>query len=245
MIQEHHTAGRQRKLTAVDGVRAGIPIAVGYLPIAIAFGLLARSAGVAAEAAILMSLIVFAGASQFVGINLLALGTVYGEIVLTTFLLNLRHFLMSASLAHRLEEGTGRIWRAILSFGITDETFTVATLRDERELSPQFLAALNATAFVAWNAGTWVGLFLAEELPAALKVSMGIALYAMFVGLLVPAVKKSRQALVVAVTAMAVNGLLQTVPAVAGLSAGWCLVIATLAGAVTGACLYQQKGEES
>jgi 4-azaleucine resistance transporter AzlC len=231
------------RLTVADGIKAGIPIAVGYIPIAIAFGLLAKSSGVPNEVSILMSLAIFAGASQFVGVNLLALGTAYWEIVLATFILNLRHFLMAASLAQRLDKQTPKPWLALVSFGITDETFSVASLREEQYLSTGFVLALNGMAFAAWNIGTWVGLFLAGGLPESVKASMGIALYAMFVGLLLPSMKKSRPALVIGLAAMVMHGLLRVMPGLEGLSAGWGVVIATVAGAVAGAILFVDGGE--
>ena len=233
---------RPQRLTAVDGLKAGLPIAIGYIPIAIAFGLLAKSSGLPSEIAMLMSFAIFAGASQFVGINLLTLGTAYWEIVLATFILNLRHFLMSASLSSRMEKNTAKSYLALVSFGITDETFTVASLREEKELSKEFLLALNVMAFAAWNGGTWIGLFLAQGLPDAIKASMGIALYAMFVGLLVPSMRKSRPALIVAVVAMTLHGLLGVMPGLENLSTGWSIVIATVIGALLGTWLFPSEG---
>ncbi|WP_269431648.1 AzlC family ABC transporter permease [Bacillus sp. JCM 19034] len=84
------------------GLKIGIPVAIGYIPIAIAFGLLAKSAQISDIVTLMMSLIIFAGASQFIGINLIMAGVAYWEIVFTTFLLNVRHFLMTASLSQRL-----------------------------------------------------------------------------------------------------------------------------------------------
>lgn len=231
-------------LSATDGMRAGIPIAVGYIPIAIAFGLLAKASGVPNTVSMLMSLAIFAGASQFVGVSLLALGAAYWEIVLTTFILNLRHFLMSASLSLRLDKTIGKAGLALISFGITDETFTVASLRPETRLSQNFLLGLNLTAFTAWNAGTWIGLFLAEGLPEDLKASMGIALYAMFVGLLVPSMKNSRPALVIGILAMTIHAALRYIPAFSHLSAGWSIVIATIISAAAGAILFTE-GEDT
>nr|MBO2470792.1 branched-chain amino acid ABC transporter permease [Bacillota bacterium] len=96
------------------GVRTGVPIAVGYLPISMAFGVLARSAGLPEVAAVAMSVLVYAGASQFVAVNLLALGVAWSEIVLTTFLLNLRHLLMTAALSRRIEPGVPKPLRALV-----------------------------------------------------------------------------------------------------------------------------------
>jgi 4-azaleucine resistance transporter AzlC len=183
-----------------NGSRAGFPIAIGYIPVAIAFGILARSADIPYYVAAMMSAFVFAGASQFVAVGLLQTGTAIGEIVLTVFVLNFRHLLMSASLATRIESGVTRGKLYLLAFGVTDETFSVASLRPEDKLSAGFLIGLNGISFAAWNAGTWAGLFLASGFPEAVQSSMGIALYAMFVGLLVPSARAAKPVLFVALT---------------------------------------------
>ncbi len=233
----------QERLTFANGAAAGVPVAVGYLPIAVTFGLLAKSSGVPDYITIMMSFFIFAGASQFVGVNLLALGAAHWEIVFTTFIINLRHFLMTASLTRRVEEGTAKKWLALLSFGVTDETFTVASLRRERELSPAFLLGLNLIAFSAWNAGTWAGIFLGSGLPEAIQTSMGIALYAMFIGLLVPSMKKSRPVLVISLLAVGIHSFLQWFPLFEGLSAGWGIIITTILAAAAGAVIFPGGGK--
>lgn len=238
MNVEHNTFSRNQ---FIHGCRAGLPIAFGYLPIAVAFGLLANSAGVPASVSILMSFLVFAGASQFVAINLLSLGTSFGEIILTTMILNLRHLLMSASLSQRIPQETPRKWLALIAFGITDETFTVASLREEAKLTPWFLIGLNLVSFSAWNLGTWVGVFFGATLPSSIQSAMGIALYTMFIGLLIPSVRQSFSILVIALTAAGVHSLLHWLPIFGGLSTGWNIIIATMIAALFGAMFYSEE----
>lgn len=224
-----------------EGVRAGLPIAVGYLPIAVTFGLLAQSLGVPGYGAMAMSLIVFAGASQFVGVNLLALGASVPEITLAAFVLNFRHFLMSSALSRRVRGGTPALVKGVLAFGVTDETFSVASVRDEAFLSASFIMGLNGAAYLAWNAGTFAGVFLAASIPPMLQNSMGIALYAMFVGLVVPSLRRGRPVILVVVVAMAVNSLFDWLPALQSLRGGWGIMAATLAASVFGALLFPRK----
>lgn len=239
-----HVPGKSAQLTIKDGIKAGIPIAIGFIPIALAFGILAKASGVPNTISSLMSLLVFAGASQFVAVNLLSLGVMHFEIIMTTFILNLRHMLMSASLAQRLEKRTPKKTLSILAFGVTDETFSMASFRQESVLSSSFMLGLNFTAFAAWNVGTWAGIFLATGLPESIKSSMGIALYAMFIGLLIPSLKGSNPFLVVALMAAAVHSVLSWAPLFASLSAGWTVVISTAVAAVIGAVLFP-KGVEN
>ena len=235
-----HTS--ERRLAFFDGIKSGIPIAFGYIPIAIAFGLLAKSAGVPNYIAILMSLMIFAGASQFVGINLIALGTNPWEIVLTTFILNLRHLLMAASISQKLEAGSSKKYLSILSFGITDETFSVASLREELQLKPEFVFGLNLLAFSAWNVGTWMGVFLAEGLPESIKASMNIAIYAMFIGLLVPSCRKSNPILFISLLAMTIHSLLYFAPGFSWVSTGSRIVITTVVTAIVAAIVFPEEG---
>lgn len=229
----------------IKGAKAGTPIAIGYIPIGMAFGLLAKSTGLPGEIALMMSLIVFAGASQFVAVNLLAVGAASAEIILTTFIINLRHLLMTSSLAQRLPEGLSRKSMALLAYGVTDESFTVASLQDDKKIHPSFLLGLNLIGFVAWNIGTAAGLFLASGLPSSVQSSMGIALYAMFVGLLIPSMRKSRPVLITALLAAAIHSLLHWIPPFSGISTGWSIVIATILAAGTAGFLFPEGVENN
>ena len=137
-----------------------------------------------------MSIAVFAGASQFVALNLLAIGTNYGQIIITTLILNLRHFLMAASLSQRLKPGK---LAPLVAFGITDETFSVLSFQPETENNPRFVLGVNTVAYLGWVSGTFGGSLMGQELPALLQTSMGIALYAMFIGLLIRRLKPPKQ----------------------------------------------------
>lgn len=222
------------------GCQAAIPVAVGYFPIAVAFGLLARSVGVPDWGALSLSVIVYAGASQFVAVNLMGLGASVAEVVLATFVLNFRHFLMSSTLSRRIAPGTSFGTRALLAFGVTDETYAVASLRPEPLLAPSFLAGLNLASYLSWVSGSFVGLFLAQSLPSVIQKGMGVALYAMFIGLLVPSACKDRRVLVVALLAMALNGLYRLSP-LGAFGGGWGVLGATALAALTGALLYPSR----
>ncbi|MEO3947793.1 AzlC family ABC transporter permease [Gorillibacterium sp. CAU 1737] len=224
-----------------EGVKAGIPVAVGYLPIAITFGMLAETAGLSPWIAVAMSLIVYAGASQFVGVTMLASGAAPLAIVFTTFILNFRHFLMSSALTQKINPTLASRVKAITAFGITDETFAVASLhRSSRTLSVPYLLGLNAVAYLSWNCGTWAGLLLSSGLPELVKSSMGISLYVMFLALLVPGVKTSRPALMVAVLAALVQCAFTYIPIFAPLSSSVRVILSTLIAAGAGAWLTKE-----
>lgn len=225
-----------------SGLKAGVPIAIGYLPIAIAFGVLAKTLGIPSLTAMLMSFIVFAGASQFVGIKLMSLGALPIEIVLATLILNLRHFLMTSYIAQNLEKGTPKKLMPLLAFGITDETFAVASIERKGEINPKFMLGLNLMAFSFWNIGTLAGLLMSSWMPEYIISGMGIALYAMFIGLVVPSMRTASPILIVSLAAMAVNSVFYFVPALSFVSPSWSMIISTISAALLGSFI-EGKGE--
>jgi 4-azaleucine resistance transporter AzlC len=220
------------------GVRAGIPVAVGYVPMAVAFGVLATQTGLGFVQAAAMSLFVYAGASQFASLGLLAGGASAAAIVLATLVLNFRHFLMSVALSRRLALERGRGVRSLaaplgLGFGITDETFVVASLAPD--LTPPFFLGLSVTAYLAWLSGTLIGAGFSSLIPPVIARGMGVALYAMFIAILLPGVKKSWvNGLVAAAGALVAWGISLTVPMV---PSGWRIVIAILVASAVGAAI--------
>ena len=235
----HPTSPTSPQPTFRAGLRAGIPVAIGYIPIAIAFGLLAQSFNLPNAITLSMSFLIFAGASQFITVQLLMAGSMYWEIILTTFILNSRHFLMSAALSQRIESTSQRLL-ATIAFGVTDETFSIASTRQEAR-SGMFVLGLNTIAFLAWNVGTWMGVFLAFGLPSTLQASMGIALYAMFIGLLVPSLT-TRPVFVVASLAIVIQAILHwVITPFFSISDGIRIIVATVVAAGIGAFVFKEE----
>ncbi|WP_408004865.1 AzlC family ABC transporter permease [Radiobacillus kanasensis] len=223
------------------GVAKGFPIMLGYLPIAITYGVLGEQAGMSVTEITLMSVMVFAGASQFMGVNMIALGTGAMEIIIATFVLNFRHFVMSLSFMNRVR-GIGLKWKVPLSFGLTDETFAVASLHPEKakeENGGYFYAALMLTAYSSWVIGSFLGGVLGDIVPSSLSQSMGIALYAMFIGLLIPSVKKEWRVGLIAVFAMLINYSASFI-----MSQGWAIVLGTVLGGFIGIPLLKEDEKE-
>lgn len=210
-----------------QGFQSGISIAIGYLPIALTFGLLAKTTGLTFVETVLMSLIVFAGAAQYISLSLIAMGTGVFEIVLTTFIVNIRHFLMTASLNEKAEKGHP-LKRAIYAFGVTDETFAVAATKDGSVSTP-YMFGVTSISYASWVICSGVGFLVGANLPETLQVSMSIALYAMFIGLLVPSMKKQRKVIFLAGVAAVCNSIFLLI---FHFSTGWSIVSATLISAL-------------
>jgi len=229
---------QQRKPFA-KGLRDGLPIVIGYIPAGITFGILARNGGVALADAAGFSAIVFAGASQYMALALLQSGAAFFEIVFATLLLNFRHFLMSATLARKLEENRTAVL-AVLSFGVTDETFSVASVKSG-PLRTEYLAGLELIAWTAWQAGTVTGFLAGTYLPERVELAMGTALYALFAALLAPLVREKLANLVFAVVAGGLNTVLGLIP---GLSRGWVFIGSVVAAAAVAAAIPERRGSE-
>lgn len=214
-----------------QGLYAGLPVAIGYVPIAIAYGALGVASGLTWWHTVLMSLLVFAGASQFMAVGMLAAGAGAVQIIVATFVLNFRHLIMSLSLFDRLRSfPVGK--RVLAALGVTDETFAVLVVRAEDKQhrpTPRFVAATMLMAYLAWAGGSAIGAIFAEFIPANISNGMSVALYAMFIALLMPAVRASAWAALTAVTAMVLcYGFNQF------LAPGWSIVCATLLAAFIG-----------
>ncbi|AIY06094.1 branched-chain amino acid ABC transporter permease [Planococcus sp. PAMC 21323] len=210
------------------GLKAGTSIAIGYFPIALTFGLLAKTTGLSLVQATAMSIFVFAGASQYIALSLITAGVAPVVIVLNTFVVNIRHFLMTAALNEKVEPDD-RWKKALYAFGITDETFSVLAIQKNKKITTAFAAGVIAIAYGSWVVFTSIGHLIGANLPQFLQAAMSIALYAMFIGLLVPSMRGNRKVVSLALIAGAINSLFYFTE---WLSTGWAIMVSTLASAI-------------
>lgn len=223
------------------GLAAGFPIMLGYLPIALTYGVLAKQTGMSLLELTMMSIFVYAGASQFMAVNMIAVSASAMEIIIATFVLNFRHFVMSLSFMNSLRT-VERKWKLPLTLALTDEAFAVSAFHPEEAKEKHgafFYLGIFIIAYVSWVFGSFIGGMLGEVIPANLSQSMGIALYAMFIGLLIPSVKKNAKVGLIAVIAMLINFICVEL----GLSSGWGIVIGTVIGGMSGIFLLKEEEE--
>lgn len=225
------------------GLIHGIPIALGYIPVSFTFGLMAVKGGIPALAAILISMTNLTSAGQFAGMNLIIEGASLVEIALTTLIVNLRYMLMSISLSQKLSNKIPAFKKYILAFGITDEVFAVSAVQPG-EVTSSYMSGLVTLPYIGWTIGTIMGASASSLLPQMLQNSMGIALYCMFIAIVVPAAKKSIAALVVALIAIFISSLFTWAPLISSLSAGWVIIIATVAASSIGAIVFPREDDE-
>lgn len=216
-----------------------MPIAIGYIPVSFSFGMLALKGGLSVWAALIISMTNLTSAGQFAGMNLIAAGAGLAEIGITTFVINIRYMLMSLALSQKIEK-LPFAKRALVSFGITDEIFTVASTTPKKLTFP-FMAGLIAVPYVGWALGTFLGAFTNNLLPPSVISAMGITLYAMFLAIFIPASRKDRGILSVLVFAVIVSCALYYF--CAWLSSGWATIIAAIAASALGAIFFPKKEE--
>ncbi|MEW6377892.1 MAG: AzlC family ABC transporter permease [Thermodesulfobacteriota bacterium] len=171
-----------------DGVKAAFPIVLGYLPVGMAFGILARKAGLTTLEVALMSLLVYAGASQFLAIEMILKGMAWFPIVIATFFINLRHFLMSSNLSLFLNK-VRLSFLSLLSAQLTDESFAIAISNlPKAKNKPSYLFGLQITSHLAWVGGSVGGAFFGPLIKSS-EYGLPFALPALFICLLVSQIK--------------------------------------------------------
>lgn len=207
-----------------EGIRDGFPICLGYLSVSMAFGLTAVKSGMPIWATILISLTNLTSAGQFAGTNLLLAQSSYIELAITTFIINIRYFLMSLSVSQKVDQNFNLKMRLISSFGITDEVFAVSMQR-RSELSFPYMLGLILTPILGWTGGTILGAVATSLLPEAITDAMGIALYGMFIAIIVPPAREERSVLIAVLLAIIASYGLHYLPILSG---GWSVIFITI-----------------
>ncbi len=215
-----------------------LPIVIGYFPIAIAFGLLSKNTQLSIRDTSMLSSLVYAGASQFMALDLINAGVSSSSIILATFLLNLRYMIMSASMSVEVRK-FDRKHMPLIAFWITDETFSVISFNKEK-ISLIFIFTLSVLAYASWNIGTLVGYGVGEILSESLQASLSVGLYAMFAGLLFPEFKRSRPILFISLLSVVIYGLIFYSNL---LSSGWDIIAGVLVSSLLGLLILKKTRE--
>lgn len=224
-----------------EGLRHGVPIALGYFSVAIGFGILASNAGLTIAQAVAVSLTNLTSAGQVAGVGVIAAGGSFLEMALTQLVINLRYSLMGISLSQKLEPGFRTPYRLLAAHGITDEIFAVCSGYPGR-LAPQYMYGVTLVAMAGWGGGTLVGAAMGELLPAALTDALGIMLYGMFLAVFLPAAREDKGTRAVVVFAAALSILVTY--GLAEISGGFAIILCSVAAAALGAWWFPVKDEE-
>ena len=232
-----------RKNEFVQGLKDGLPICLGYFSVSVAFGMTTVLAGMPLWAAVLISLTNMTSAGQFAGANLMLAGGNMMELGLTTLVINIRYFLMSLSVSQKVERKMSMKERLAVSFGITDEIFAVS-MQHKGELSTPYMAGLIITPILGWTGGTLAGGAATSVMPEALSSALGIALYGMFIAVIVPPAREERSVLFTVILAILASLAFTYLPVLRNLGSGWSIIIITIAVSAVAAWLFPRKPEE-
>lgn len=212
----------------IFGFKKAIPITFGYIPMGIGYAALAIKAGLTPLQTVGFSILVYAGAGEIIAVTMLLNGATAFAIILTNFVVNLRYFVMNVCVYNKVQK-TSPLLNALSCHLTTDESFAMFSLMDESSIWTY--VGLSLTSWLSWILGAAIGVFVLDLLPVIVTNSFNISLYALFVAILIPNVKKNyRIGLLVIITGI-MNIILQTI------IGNWSIIVSTLLGALIGVYL--------
>ena len=219
-----------------QGLKNGIPIFLGYLAVSFTFGIQAKSMGIATLQAALISATNLTSAGQFAALGVIASAASYIEMALTQLVINLRYCLMSSSLSQRFDTKMNPIHRYLISFGVTDEIFGVSSAYEHENIPPAYCYGLIAVSWPGWVLGTVLGAVSGDILPANILSALGVALYGMFIAIIVPPAKNNKVLLGIVIISMLASLAFAVTPLLQEISSGFRVIILTVV--IAGAAAY-------
>ncbi|SEP72394.1 Predicted branched-chain amino acid permease (azaleucine resistance) [Lachnospiraceae bacterium NE2001] len=218
------------------GLMAGIPIALGYLSVSFTFGIIAVQYGLTVWEATLISMTTVTSAGQFAGVKIMMVPGLWLDMLISQLTINVRYSFMSIALSQKLDKKFSGIWRWLLAFMVTDEIFAVGIT--EEKLTRSFWLGLSTLPWIGWSLGTFLGAFLGNVLPASVMSALGLALYGMFVAIVVPEMKKEKAVIIAVIIAALLSTAFTYVPILNKVSVGISISICAIASAVIVAILF-------
>lgn len=226
-----------------NGIKDGIPIFIGYLAVSFSFGISAKNIGLSVFQGAFMSATNLTSAGQFAALGLIAVTSSYLEMAVTQFVINLRYCLMSCAISQKLSENTPFFHRFIMAAGISDEIFGISYSAEGR-LNPFYTYGLMTSAVPGWVLGTVLGIASGNILPNRIMSSLSIALYSMFIAVIIPPTRKSKILTGVVILSMILSFIFYYAPVLNNLSEGFKIIILTAIIAGGAAVLFPVKEEE-
>ncbi len=227
-----------------SGIKAGIPVCVGYFSVSFGFGVMAVSQGLAVGQAVLISVLNLTSAGQFAGLTVITAGAAILEMVLTQLVINSRYALMSVALGQKLGPQAGIRQRLLAAFFNTDEVFALGMTRAGR-LTTAFFVGAGTVSALGWSAGTALGAVAGALLPLTVRLALGTMLYGMFIAIVVPQARQEKPMLVCMLLALMFSCLFTWAPVLKEISGGLAIVICTVAAAAVCAALFPLEEKEA
>lgn len=237
---------RTKKRTAfTEGLRDGLPIGLGYFAVSFSLGIAARRAGLTAIEGFFASLFTNASAGEYAVFAVIGAGTTILEVILVTLITNARYLLMSCALSQRLSADTPMRHRLLIGADVTDELFGISIAR-KGYLEPQYYYGAMITSVPFWATGTALGIVMGNLLPARVVSALGVALYGMFLAVIIPPCRKSRVITCLVAISFICSYLAANLPFISSLSDGNRTILLTVIIAGVAALLFPVKeGDEN
>lgn len=239
-IKKKEVEEMNRKQWFLKGMKAGIPISLGYFAVSIALGITARKAGIPSVAAAITSLLINASAGEHVGFTLIAAGASFLEVALMEAIANARYLLMSAALSQKLKPNVGMVQRLLLGFTVTDEIFGIS-IGLPVALDPCFTYGAFCVATLGWTSGTYLGAILGGILPAFVLSALSVGLYGMFISVFVPEAKNNRIVAALVIISFAASAAFTYIPYLNLIDGGIRTIILTVVISLVAALLFPIK----
>lgn len=225
-----------KKNDFMAGVKAGLPIGLGYLSVSFTFGIMAIVYGLKWWQAVLISMTTLTSAGQFAGLGIMVSPGHYVEMLVSQLTINVRYSFMSISLSQKVDSKFKGIFRWLLGFLMTDEIFAVASAKGE--VSRSFFLGLGVLPYVGWTLGTLLGALLGNILPAFVMSALSLAIYGMFVAIVVPQMVEKRPVVFVVLIAAGLSCLFYYVKPFNQISTGFAISICAVIAAAVGAICF-------
>ena len=230
------------KLKFRHGLRDGLPIALGYLSVSFGFGTSAASKGLSTLPALLISMTNLTSAGQVAGLSVIVAAGGLIEIIMTQLIINLRYSLMGLTLTQKLDDTFTTLHRMAVAFFITDEIYAVSSSKSEG-VNTRYMYGLGLLPYIGWAMGTLLGAVAGSLLPADISAALGIAIYGMFVAIIVPPAKKDKGILFAVALAALISCAIKYIPLFSFITQGFAIIICALLAACLAAIIFPVKEE--
>ena len=225
------------------GLKDGLPIAIGYLSVSFAFGIFAIENGLTVFQAVIISLLNVTSAGQLAAVPIIAGGGTLVELILSQLVINSRYSLMSVSLSQKLSKRVKLPQKLLIAYGNTDEIFAVS-VSNKGEVGAKYMLGIILLPVIGWTSGTLLGGIVGNILPAMVTAALGVAIYGMFVAIVMPVAKKEKMTALCVLLAIAISCAFKYIPLLKAVPTGFTVIICAVVASVIFAIIAPVKTEE-
>ena len=225
------------------GLKDGLPIAIGYFSVSFAFGIFAIENGLTIFQAVIISLLNLTSAGQLAAVPIIAGGGTFLELALSQLVINSRYSLMSVSLSQKLSKRVRLPQKLLIAYGNTDEIFAVS-VSNKGDVGTKYMLGIILLPVIGWTSGTFLGGFVGNILPPMVTAALGVAIYGMFVAIVMPVAKKEKTTALCVLLAIAISCAFRYIPLLKSVPSGFTVIICAVVASALFAIIAPIKAEE-